>query len=260
MSKASHIEFNHDFATYKHEVARNNVPGASLFGGFGERDVPSALTVDLWPGVAAAQPFPPSTGIQMEIVSSDAADTLTTGANIWQIELHYLDAAGDEQVEIVDLGGLTPVNTDATDIRFVQCLHIWNHGGNPVSAGNISLRSVGGATTYSYIPAGQTRCASSARMVPRGKIAYVTGAIGASASGAAKRAILRIHSNAIDGDVVNGGDIFFPQGTSITQDNSTASPFDPPLPFPEFSIIKATAVTTGACFTSVTWFGFVENE
>lgn len=258
MSKNSHLEFHHNYETYKHEVGRGNVPGAMIFGGFGERDIATATSTDVWPGPTAAQPFPPATGVQMAVVSSSATDTDTTGTNVWQVEIHYLDAAGDEQTEIISLNGLTPVNTVATDIRFVQCFHIWQYGTTPVAGGNISLTSVGGATTYSYIPLGDTRCSSAARMVPRGKVLFLAGAVGASSSGAAKRAILRIESNAIDGDVVNDGHVFFPQGTSITQDNATSSPFNPAFPFPELSIIKATAETTGACFVAVTWFGHYE--
>lgn len=259
MSKNRHIEFHHDIHTYRAEIGRGNVPGAMIHGGFGERDVATATSTDVWPGPTATQPFPVSTGIQMEVVSSDAADT-NAGTGIQQVEIHYLDADGNEQTEIVVMDGLTPVNTAATDIRFVQCFHAYHTGSNNAAVGNISLRSTDGATVYSYILAGSTRCSSAARMVPKGKNMFITGAVGASSSGASKRAILRIESNAIDGDIVNSGAVFFPQGTSITQDNSTASAFDPAMSYPELSIIKATAETTGACFTSVTWFGYYENN
>lgn len=259
MSKNKHPQFTHNAVTYRQEIGRGNVPGSAIFGGFGERDIATASSADIWPGPTAAQPYPPSSGVQMEIVSSSASDGVG-GTGIREVEIHYLDADGNEQTEIIVLNGVTPVSTVATDIRFVQCMHAWVSGTAYEAVGNISLRSVGGATTYSYIPLGETRCSSSARMVPLGKTLFLEGAIGGSSSGAGKRATIRIESNAIDGDLVNGGNIFFAQGTAVTQDNSTSSPFDPAFAFPELSIVKMTAATTGACYVAGTWFGHYEDK
>lgn len=260
MSKADHLEFKHDIETYRAEIGRGNVPGAQVFGGFGSRDIATASSADIWPGPTAIQPIPPSTGIQMEVVSSAATDAVG-GTGISMVELHYISATtGDESAEIITLTGTTPVNTVATDIMFVQCVHAWDAGTTLAADGNISVRDTAGTITYSYIPIGETRCSSAARMVPRGKRGFLDGAIGGSASGAGKRAILRIQSNSIDGDIVNGGTIFFPQGTAVTQDNSAVAPFDPAFGFPEYSIIKMTAVTTGASYVSGTWWGYWEDE
>jgi len=242
---------------YKTQVARNQIAGAQLFSGFGERAIAGAAKEDIWPGPTAVQPVPAATGIQMEIVSSSTVDSYSLGTGTKEIIIHYLDANGDSQEEMVQLDGTTPVDTIATDIRFVQCTHVWS---GIDAVGDISVMDTGGTITYAYLPAGSNRCASTLRMVPAGKTLYITSAIGGSASGASKRAIIRIATNSIDGEIINGGDIHFPQGTIVTQDNSVYGSFDPPLPVGEFAIVKGEAETTGASFVSMSYFGWVEDN
>jgi len=242
---------------YKTQVSRNKIPGAHVFSGYGERDIASAAKEDIWPGPSAQQPIPPATGIQMEIVSSSAADSYALGTGTEELEIHYLDANGVQKSERIEMDGTNPVNTIATDIMFVECTHVWS---GLECVGNISVLDTTGTTTYAYLPATSSRCASSLRMVPAGKTLYITAAVGGSASGASKRAIIRIETNSIMGEIVSGGIVHFPQGTIVTQDNSVYGTFDPPLPVPEFSIVKGEAETTGASFVSFSFFGWIEDN
>lgn len=55
----------------------------------------------------------------MSTSASDAA----AGTGIWKIERHYINAAGAAAVETITLTGTTPINSVATDVRFIQYLH-----------------------------------------------------------------------------------------------------------------------------------------
>lgn len=239
-------------------VARGKTPGGGALSGFGERDIASGVA-DIWSGPTAAQPFPPAAGIQMEVVSDDAADA-AGGTGARELEIHYLDANGDAQSEIVALDGTTPVQTTATNIRFVQCLHIWTAGATNATVGNISLQNVGGGTVYKFIAAGLTRCLSSARMVPRGKRAYIISVGASAASGTGnKRATTRIMTNALDGEVVNDGAVFFPHCAMTLQDNTVQGEFGVPALMPELTIIKCTATVDGANYVASNWMAWFED-
>jgi len=239
-------------------VARGNLPGGGALVGFGERDIVSGVA-DVWNGPTADQPYPPSAGIQMEAVST-SADDVDGGTGVQELELHYLDASGDLQSEIITMNGTTPVQTTATDVRFVQCFHAWAAGSGGAAAGNISLQNVGGGTVYKYIAAGLTRCLSTARMVPRGKTAYITSVGASSSSGTGnKRAITRIMTNALDGEVVNGGNIFFPHCAMTLQNSTTQGDFSIPATMPELSIIKCRATVDGQNYVASNWMAWYEG-
>lgn len=242
-------------------AARGGIVGAAGFGGFGEKETAAAVSnQDIWLGPTALQPIPDSAGIQMEVVSTSANDDLgNTGVEM--AEIHYLDAVGNPQSEIITLDGLNPVNTIATNIRFVQCFHTYRAGTALAAVGNVSLRSTDGATVYKFIQAGQNRCLSAMRMIPKGKRFFLETLGGSSASGSGnKRSITRIYSNSIDGEIINGGDIFFPLCTAVLQDSSIAGQFQTPIPFPELSILRCLTTTDGALTISTNWHGWYEDS
>lgn len=243
---------------YKTQVARGKIPGASLFSGFGERNISGVVIEDIWPGPTAVQPIPPSSGIQMEISSSSTTDSYSLGTGLQEVELHYLDADGYMQSEILQMNGTTAVQTVATDIRFVQCIHVWS---GTAAVGAITLVDVATSLiVYSFMPIGGTRCASSLRMVPKGTTLYISSAVGGSASGAGKRAVIRLEANVIDNDIIGDGSVFFPQGTVATQDSTVYGTFDPPIPLPELAIVKGEADTSGSSFVSFSYFGWLETN
>lgn len=81
------------------------------------------------------------------------------------------------------MNGTTPVDTSASDIRFVQCVHAEELGSGKAAAGNITLSHSG--TNYAVIATGKRRCESSFRRVPAGKRLMIKSMYAGSSSGSA---------------------------------------------------------------------------
>lgn len=236
-------------------AARGISPRCEPFGAFGERTTSGAETnYQVWPN--GLLELLPDAGAQLSFVSTSAEDS-PTGNGVQSIHMHYLDGSLNDQDEIVILNGLTPVLTTATDIRFVQCLHIDESVSTSV-AGTITASYSG--VIYSEILAGQTRCSSSFRRVPRNKRLMIYGAIGSSISGtAAARTQLRIVANSIATHQYTNPLIFVPHGSVGVQDGNAALEFKPPLAFYEGDIVGITHTSDKGCTISASWFGTLED-
>jgi len=238
-------------------IARGKITGAEPMGSFGERQATAGeVNRVIWPNGIFS--LPPSAGVQMSVVSTSANDT-SAGTGIRTIEIHYLDANLDPQIEELTLNGITPVLTVATNIRFIQCMHVNTYGTTPVAAAGTITASNGG-TTYSQISQGDLRCTSSVRMVPRGKYLYVSGAIGSSVSGtSAAKAQLRVVASELDSHQYLDPLILIPFGTIGVQDASEAYTFPVPLRFTEGSVVGLTVSTDKDASVSGSWFGWIED-
>jgi len=81
----------------------------------------------------------PTAEAQRSLVSSSAADS-AAGTGARQVEITYVNGAMTGQfTETVTLNGLTPVNTVATNIRFIQKMKVVSVGSGGQNAGTISL-------------------------------------------------------------------------------------------------------------------------
>ena len=81
----------------------------------------------------------PPTQAQRSLVSSSAADS-AAGTGARQVAVVYVnDAMTGQFTEVVTLNGTTPVNTVATDIRFIQHIRVVSVGSGGQNAGTISL-------------------------------------------------------------------------------------------------------------------------
>ena len=242
---------------YPLEIARGGVQGAELFGSYGERTTAGAETNHvIWPNGDFV--IPPAVGVQLTLSSSDAADA-DGGTGVNSVEIHYLDGDLNPGSETVTLNGLTGVTTTATDIRFVQCMHLQDVGSAEAAVGNIS--AVEGVDTYSYIAAGEVRCSSSMRMIPKGKKAFVAGAVGGAASGtSAARVKIRLVASELDNHQYLDPLILMPHGTIAVQDNTVPYVFPVPLPFKAGTVIGLTETTDKAAIISGTWFGWIEDD
>lgn len=236
-------------------IARGLIPGARPFGGFGRRVAPGAEINVLWPD--GTYSFPPAAGVQMSIVSTSASDGVA-GTGIRSVEIHYLDANLAEQSEVVVLNGVAPVNTVATDIRFVQCMHMLTFGTGKAAAGNITLSN--GGVTYSYIATGDVRCSSSVRMVPAGKRLIVTSFYGGGASGSAGAAIiLYLATASFEGHDYTADNVFIPISSGAFQDNSGGITIPCPIAFTEGQSVGMTFSTDKAATIVGSWFGWLED-
>lgn len=257
LAALSNLDYDHMKVTsFLEEVARGNVPGASPFGSYGERTASAGETNHvIWPNGTFA--IPAAAGVQMSLASISGNDT-DGGTGINSIEIHFLHADLTEDKEVVTLSGATPVLTQATDIRFIQCMHLYTAGALLQADGTISASN--GGTTYSQIAAGDNRCASSARMVPAGKKAYVAGAAAGSVSGtAAAGTKIRIVASQIDVDQFLDPMILFPFGSVGIQDTSEAFSFPVSAPFNAGTVVALTLTTDKAAIISGSWYGWTEN-
>ena len=237
-------------------IARGKMPGASPIGSFGERTSTGAESdFPVWPD----GPLPPIllTGVQMSIQSTSANDS-AAGTHVRVVEVHAL--VGDALLpydEFVTLNGTTPVLTQATDIRWIQCMHIHEVGTETSAAGTISAQHAG--NTYSEISVGKNRCASSFRMVPGGKRLYIDGAVGSSVSATADtQTRLRLVANELDQHQYNTPMILIPHAAVGLQNGSVAFTFPPGLSFSAGTIVGCTHTTSKAATITCSWFGRLE--
>lgn len=237
------------------DVARGLVPGAQPYSSYGKRVTAGAESNVLWPN--GAYSFPSSSGVQLALVSSSANDS-SAGTGIRTVEVHYLDANLIDRTEVVTLNGTTPVNTVATNIRFVQCMHMLTFGSGKVAAGNISASN--GGNNYSYIATGDVRCSSSVRMVPAGKRLIINAVYAGSISGvAAASTTVSIATTYFDGHDYTSSSIFIPMSTAAFQDNSSGLDLFCPMAFTEGQSVGMIFTTDKAATVVGSWFGFLEN-
>lgn len=240
---------------YPIHVSRGNVSGAESFYGYGRKTTSGADSGVLWPNGAFV--FPSSAGVQISVVSTSANDT-AAGTGIRTLEIHYLDANLAEQIETVTMNGLVPVLTVATNIRFIQCMHMATFGTLLAAAGNISASN--GGNTHSYIATGDVRCTSSVRMVPAGKRLIVKELFGGSVSGAAAAVtILNAAGSSFDGHDFTSSNVFIPIASAAFQDNSAGLDVAAPLIFTEGQSFGFTFTTDKVATIVGQWFGWLEN-
>lgn len=245
--------FDSDYPT---SIARLRISGARPFSAYGEITTVGAASGVLWPTTTPFA-FPPPAGVQMAIVSSSANDT-AAGTGIRQVRIIYLNASLVEQAEVVTLNGTTPVNTVATNIRFIQCMHAATVGSLGHAAGSVSATN--SAILYSYIGTGTARCSSSVRMVPAGKKMIVTSVHAGSVSGtAAAASIIRVASPNFEGSDFTSQGVFMPLAATAYQDNSSGLTIPcPALRGPGQSIGLTYNVDKAATVVG-TWFGWLED-
>ena len=237
------------------DVSRGRITGAEPFGAYGRRTTAGAESNILWPDGTYA--LPPAAGTQMSVVSTSANDD-AAGTGIRTIDIHYLDADLTDQTETVTMDGTTPVLTVATNIRFIQCMHMVTYGSGKAAAGTITAYV--GAQNYSEISTGKVRCASSMRMVPAGKRLLVDLVYGGSVSGAAAAStVIEIVTANFDGHDYSADSIFFPVGASSFQDNSGGIIIPCPQPYTEGQTFGMRFETDKAATITGFWSGRLEN-
>lgn len=236
-------------------ISRGKIAGAKPFAGYGEITTSGADSGVVWPD--GAYVLPPSTGVQMSIVSSSTDDDMG-GVGINSIHIHYLDSALAEQHELVELDGTTPVLTVATDIRMIQEIHVGVVGTSLVAVGTINISN--GGTVYGQIPVGKNRCASSVRMVPAGKRLLVNAFYAGSSSGAAQaKTVVRISVTKFGQHDYTEDSIFIPIAAGTFQDNSNSLAIDVPFVIEEGTAIGMLFETDKAATIVASWFGWLEN-
>lgn len=257
------------------EVSRGAIEGLSGFFGFGEKDSIQDLDheVDLWEGTTSSQPNPNQiSGEQMVVFSTDYNDRLN-GTGVQKIEIDYLDAAGNEQRELVSMSGTVWVKTVGTNIRFINGFHSMQLGSNQVAIGTIAICSLGshviapiGTTAvqgttliqscYNLITSNKNMSLSSQRMIPSGKTFYLTEWT-ASAANAPVR--LRLRATTIHGTRITG--VFLFTDTTALVYGTYDKKFAIPLKIPALSMIKVSGMAWSAGgYGCASYLGILEDN
>lgn len=151
----------------------------------------------------------PSVAQQMQLVSTSVNDT-AAGTGAQQITIDYLTSPTSATrftrfSEVVTLNGTIPVDTIATNIDRIERVHVSRVGTGSVSAGDISLQSVGGATTFEKISAGENVARTAVHFVPNGYMSIITDiSVGSTTSGGTRFSFTDVELNAAE-DAVRVG-------------------------------------------------------
>lgn len=215
---------------------------------------------DVWPGTATTLPIPPDAGQQMALVSTSANDT-AAGIGVRTVDIHYIDSSGDQQTELVTMNGVTPVNTVATNIRFVQEIHAITTGSNLLAVGTISIATSGTpANIYTQIQPGTNQSLNTARMVPTGKTLIIT-SYHASTGGAAGGKSVDIRIRATNHAGLITPRIFHFIDNFMSFNSATDRNYTQPIFVPSLSIVKCTAYATAAgTDTQASWEGILVDN
>ena len=198
-------------------VILGKVSGQRVMKAFGEREAigTTATGEDIWRGNELTPaptshttiPTPASVGEQMTLVSESTADNGATATGVLTVMLEYIDAVGNEQTETVTMNGTTPVNTVATDIRFINSMHTMSAGSGAVAAGHIKIYKTGSVgLVYNMIALGGNKSLVPHRMVPAGHKLFLKEWHCSEAQG--KRIAYRIRSTDESGMLLPGIFVF----------------------------------------------------
>lgn len=198
-------------AEFNNLAALMQIPGVQVFSAVGTNSViPSSTFIILSNLTSAARVsnFPPSPQ-QMQVVSTSANDT-AAGTGAQQVTIDYLtDPTSIYKFtrfsEIVTLNGLGAVLTNATNISRIEHMRVSRVGTGAVAAGDISLQSVGGATTFELIPAGENINKTAVHFVPNGYQSIVTDIMFGSTTASGVRFSITDTPQDPSGNVVRNG-------------------------------------------------------
>ena len=252
---------------YITEIEKGNVPGHAIMRAIGERE-DFGLTVtgeDVWrgnelvpaPASHVIIPTPNPAGERMTVVSESTADNGATATGMLTMRIHYLDATGNDQTEDITLNGTTPVNTVATDIRFVQDIHALTVGSNGHAEGHIKIYQFGDTTlVYDMIALGDNKSLAPHRMIPLGKKLYLKGWHATEANN--KRCAFRIRSTDMYGELLPG--VFCFKGVAYMSDTASGE-LELSATVPALSIVKvsgwAVAINSEG---STGWWGILVDD
>ena len=252
------------------DVSMGRVTGHRIMRGLGERESiqTTAGGEDLWRGNELSPaptshlviPTPAAAGERMALDSESDADNGGTVTGALTVRVNYLDAAGDEQIEVVTMNGQTAVNTDATDIRFVQDLQVETVGSGGVAAGDIFIHKSGTAgLVYSMIAAGGNQSLVPHKMVPRGKTLHLRNWV-ASEMSQTKRTIIRLRADCSNtSPPVRQANVFLFKSTVMLDGSAAQMPLA--YAIPALSIVKASAWSaTAGADCAVHWWGILVDE
>lgn len=244
------------------EIARNTVSGMTELKGFGERDSVTYIAggADVWRGPTATILMPNQSGGERMMLFSSNYDDRLNGTGINKIEIDYLNAAGNENYETVNLNGTRWVRTVGTNIRFVNAIHASQVGVGTIASGDISI-SANGTTSkvYNFISNGGNMSLSTLRMIPLGKTFYLHEWTASCVSRETNTiARLRLRATTIHGTRIMN--VFLFSDSALLNNSVYNKNFYIPKKIPSLSILKVTAEVAGTAWMGASYSGSLENN
>jgi hypothetical protein len=235
-------------------IARGMYPGAEFIAAFGERTTTGAETrFPVWPDGAIK--LGGVGGVQLYVVSTSAQDG-PGGTGIEYLHVHYVDRNLVPVDSEIIMGGLTPVPLPQR-AKFVQCAHTAERQAAS-AVGTITIQD-GSGNVYSQIAIGETRCSSSFRIVPKGMVLYVDGAVGSSVSATADTTTqMRLVANEIYSHQYNDPLVFIPIASIGMQNGAVAFNFPDMIRYREGTVVGCTHTTNKSATVACSWFGRLE--
>ncbi len=198
-------------------VVAGDVTGERYVHRMGEREAmgTGAAGEDIWRGTAVSIPKPADAGVQMAIISGDAADA-AAGTGAREVTIEYLDASGNEQTTTVVPNGSSAVNLTPTNIRFINDCYVTDVGSNGVAVGQLDIHLSGAVSTvYDMIAAGGNKSLVPHFMVPTGYELLLEGWHAEEAQN--KRVNVRIRADCTPRGVANIGMFLFKDTCYMTK-------------------------------------------
>ena len=244
------------------DIGRGNVQGARYFSSFGSASLFGAGSKKIV-STNTSFPDPHMTGLQMFFRSTSGND-IANGSGIRSIEIHYLDGDLEEQSEIITLAGASFVASVATDIRFIQEMHVYTFGsgtaniGKGHAQGNITAEYAN--VVYAKISIAQRLQKSSARMVPKGKRLFVADTTVGSTSGSSEsRCTFTLVASLYNSKLFDDPFLLIPYNAMSTQDNSVLFTLPVPLQFPEGTVVAFEVTHDKTCTVEAAFHGWIED-
>lgn len=190
------------------------IPG--LFAGYGfsvatGRSVGyvAAVTLNTPTNIRATTYVPQTTAAQRSLLSSSASDA-TGGTGAITITINYLNSSMVLKQDTVTLNGLTAVNTNQTDIQFIESIVVATCGTNLANVGTITMMSgtAGGGSAMASIAIADNATFYAHHYVPTGVSCYVLKHTGVGTLAAGRSYMVRTGNPTLTGlPIIQIGDI-----------------------------------------------------
>jgi hypothetical protein len=140
----------------------------------------AAVTANTIVAVFGSGYVPQAAAAQRSLKSSSASDA-TGGTGAITVQINYLNNAMQLKQDTVTLNGTTAVNTNATDIQYIESLIVLTCGSYLANVGTITMFSgtAGGGSAMASINVGDNRTFWAQHYVPAGNTLYVSKHTGA---------------------------------------------------------------------------------
>ena len=204
--------------------------------------------------------FPTATG-SFRIQSTSPLDHLT-GSGIQTIKVGYLDGNYVSKSEILNMSGISPVASVATDMFRINSIRAVTVGTGALAAGTIRISGSSNSNILRHMAVGNTRGRALIHTVPSGSTTYITGInLSSVATAAGHFTVFTMRSN-FDDILYNKTAFMEPWFEISLQDQAQHFEFSTPVKIPSTcdivgSVIAEASNANTTCYAS--WRGWSET-